>query len=249
MGLGIASKLRHSVRRRGVLGTAGRAARRLAEQVRTFASPLRRRERRLIEQTDRDFDGRHGVETGGFIPLDRLGVSPDGQNLGTAYSGTPPDLFRAALAALPIDYRSFTFVDFGSGKGRAVLMAAGYPFKRVVGVEFSPVLHRIAERNLATYRGERRCGVRLECADATTFPLPDGPLVCYFANPFQRDAMALAVDNVRASVERRPRPVYVVYFTPVLEDVLAAAPFLEKAGAGDLFSVYRTRVAARRLAA
>src|SRR5437763_11062946 len=40
------------------------------------------------------------------------------------------------------------FVDFGSGKGRVVYQAGRLPFRRVIGVEVSEELNRIARRNL-----------------------------------------------------------------------------------------------------
>jgi predicted RNA methylase len=41
-----------------------------------------------------------------------------------------------------------TFVDIGSGKGRALIIAAEYAFKRIIGVEYSPSLATICRRNL-----------------------------------------------------------------------------------------------------
>jgi hypothetical protein len=40
------------------------------------------------------------------------------------YQPTDPAEFREMMKALPIDFREFTFVDIGSGKGRTLLMAA-----------------------------------------------------------------------------------------------------------------------------
>jgi hypothetical protein len=45
--------------------------------------------------------------------------------------------------------QEFNFIDLGSGKGRVLLMAADYPFKRIIGVEFMPsVASRGAEEYL-----------------------------------------------------------------------------------------------------
>src|SRR3984893_15884987 len=73
----------------------------------------------------------------------------------------------------------FTFVDLGSGKGRTLLMASDYPFRRIVGVELIPVLHQGAQENLAKYRGESQKCFALEsiCGDATEFPFPNEPTV------------------------------------------------------------------------
>ena len=67
------------------------------------------------------------------------------------YQPTDAGLFQEMMAILPIDFREFTFVDLGSGKGRTLLMASEYPFRRIVGVEILPELHRAAEENIANY--------------------------------------------------------------------------------------------------
>ena len=56
----------------------------------------------------------------------------------SAYQPTEPALFHEMLAALNITFEDFTFIDLGSGKGRALLMASDYPFLRIVGVELLP---------------------------------------------------------------------------------------------------------------
>ena len=52
-----------------------------------------------------------------------------------------PARFRKVLASLQIAFHDYTFIDFGSGKGRALLLASEFPFKRIIGLEFSPELH------------------------------------------------------------------------------------------------------------
>jgi hypothetical protein len=64
------------------------------------------------------------------------------------YAPTATPGFRKKLN---IDPRNFTFIDFGSGKGRVLLIAAGLPFKAVVGIEFSRELHEIAVQNISRF--------------------------------------------------------------------------------------------------
>ena len=51
----------------------------------------------------------------------------------SAYQPTEPALFKEMMAILKIDFQEFTFIDMGSGKGRVLLMAADYPFRRILG--------------------------------------------------------------------------------------------------------------------
>ncbi len=77
-------------------------------------------------------------------------------------------------------------VDFGSGKGRVVYIAARhYPLRRVVGVEISPELSAVARRNVERHRHVLRCpDVELVTADVLHYPIPDDLTVAYFFNPF-----------------------------------------------------------------
>ena len=82
------------------------------------------------------------------------------------YSPTPRSTFFKLLRHLDVDYARFTFIDFGCGKGKVLLLAAELPFQRIIGIEFSPALARVAEENLKSYRGKRRCSnVQVTCAD------------------------------------------------------------------------------------
>jgi hypothetical protein len=119
--------------------------------------------------------------------------------------------------------KSFTFIDFGSGKGRALLVASEFGFQRILGVEFSRELHQIAEGNLRSYRGrKRRClAVSSVCERAEEFLLPDGDLVLYFYNPFEPEIMERVLRNVTAAWEKTPRTIYLLFirmrFRPVVE--------------------------------
>jgi hypothetical protein len=235
----VLNKLRKSIRRRGALGTVRHAAARLARPLLDLA-PAQRRMRRLKAERDRAFDERFGVDTGGVIPLDQLEIKGTTWEQGVPYWGIDPDDFARLLAALPVRPEEFTFVDYGSGKGRAVLLAAGHSFRKIVGVEFAPELDRVARENLRTYRGEVKCrDIDLVCGDALEFDLPQGPVVCYFYNPFEGEIMSRVVARIADSYRAAPRDVYVLYANPRHRDVWdRSGCFVPVSVSGD-FAVYR----------
>ena len=53
------------------------------------------------------------------------------------------------LDSLAIDASRFTFVDLGCGKGKPLMVAASYGFRRLVGVDISAECIAIARRNIA----------------------------------------------------------------------------------------------------
>jgi hypothetical protein len=77
------------------------------------------------------------------------------------YRPTDPQVFHEILMSLPIDHSQFIFVDLGSGRGRALLMPSDYPFRRILGVEVLPGLHRIAERNIRKYISPQQKGFEI----------------------------------------------------------------------------------------
>jgi hypothetical protein len=169
---------------------------------------------------------------------------------GHPYYASEPWLFGQIIAALNvgasrIDFREFTFVDLGSGKGRALLMASDFPFRRIAGVEFMPGLHQIAERNIARYSSNRQQCREIEslCLDVRDCEFPAGPLVVYMFNSFPEPVFAGVLENLRRSLEKDPRPAFVAYRYPQFESLLAKCPWLQKVAGTEQWAVYRNHIA------
>ena len=190
-----------------------------------FASRVRRAVRQFIygepkwierkRAADRVFDAEHGVETGGITRLKQLRIAPEG-NDGVDHIAVDPDHFAQAVAALEIDHRQFAFIDLGAGKGRALLLAAKFPFARLIGVEFAEELAAVARRNLARLgRSDPSvCRVEVVYADAAAFQLTQIPTVLFLYNPFGAATMTKVARNVRESLVRTPRELLVLYVNP-----------------------------------
>ena len=197
------------------------------------STPGRRRQR----YGDMEYDWEHRVNTtsgtvGWRARLLGLFHSP--------YQPTEPALFREMMASLPIEFNTFTFVDLGSGKGRTLLMASEYPFRRIVGVELLPALHQVAQENLPLYKSESKKCFALEavCGDATTFSFPAEPLVLYLFNPLPESGLRRVMANLDRSLSAYPRAVYVLYHNPLLEEVLSGSTGLRKIGGTEQYSIY-----------
>jgi len=197
------------------------------------STPARRRAR----YGDIDYDWDHRVDTTsatvtGADRLRGLFHSP--------YQPTEPALFREMVLSLRVDFSQSVFIDLGSGKGRTLLMASNYPFRRIVGVELLPALHRIAQENLCQYKSEsQKCfALTTICADASAFPFPEDPLVIYLFNPFPESGMRQVVANLEQSLRAHPRPVYILYHNPLLEYVLSENGLLRKIAGTHQYSVF-----------
>jgi hypothetical protein len=200
-------------------------------------------DRRKVQYGDLDYDFDHNVDT------TRANVSFRAQLIAALtshqYFPSEPWLFDEMMQALRVKFQDFTFVDLGSGKGRCLLMAAGYGFKKIIGVEFMPEWHHVAEENIRRFSAE--CAARgnpvpvIEslCLDACDFEFPDGALVLYLFNPFPEPVMATVLERLRQSLRSNPRAVNVVYRYPEFDGLLQRCAWLEKVAATQQWAVWR----------
>ena len=189
--------------------------------------------RRMRLYFDQQFDRKHGVDTSGIIYPSALDISEAQKKMSKEYEPTPVKAIRYILKSLMIDHSQYTFVDFGSGKGRVLLLASEYPYKNVIGIEFSRGLHLIAENNIKIWQRRARVECRTIqsiCMDAVEFHLPQEPLVLFFFTPFDVSIAHKVVNSICADFKSNPRPIQIVYYGGRQEflDVLAQTNFLRK---------------------
>jgi len=193
----------------------------------------------------RAWDVIHGVDTGGEIPLLDLNFENKHKTPGLEYQSHHPAIIRAGLRSLEIRHQDFTFVDFGCGKGRVLLVASEFPFRRIIGVEFAPQLAEAARQNLKTYRAKNQKCLEIEAitGDATAYELPPEPQVLYFYSPFALSVMEKVVHNIEVSLQKSPRDLLVL-FSGVLgmrDGTFGSRPQYERLQRGRYFDLYRHR--------
>ena len=187
-----------------------------------------------------EFDLVHDVETTRRVHLSDLAIDSPNWIHGVGYWPTSADLFEEALAGLDIRFEEFVFVDFGSGKGRALLMASELPFRRIIGVEFSPALHAIARQNIRRYRSStQKCrDVTSVCMDFTQFPIPQDPLFAFLYNPSSRQVMTALVRNLAESLQLQPREMWVLYVTPTYDVFEGGSTLLRRVKSSEKYAVF-----------
>jgi len=144
------------------------------------------------------------------------------------YAPSPWHVLPRALRYLGVSDRD-VFVEFGCGKGRVVHQAATRPFRRVVGVEISPVLAEAARRGLAARSYQHRCrDVEIVVADVRAFRVPDDLTIGYFYYPFKGETFESVLRGIIESIDRNPRRVRLIYVLPqvqVRSQILATGRF------------------------
>jgi len=227
---------RESLARNGFWPTAQTLVRNLWEFL-VESTPAQRHQR----YGDAEYDWDHRVNTTSAT------VSWRERLLGqfhSAYQPTEPGFFREMMEmmeSLKINFQEFTFIDVGSGKGRVLLMATDYPFRRILGIELLPDLHRIAQENIGIYKSEsQRCfAVEAVFGDVREFVFPAEPIVLYLFNPLPEAGLIDVITNLERSLENHPRTTYVLYHNPLLEHVLKERVTFTKIGGTHQYSLFR----------
>ncbi len=184
--------------------------------------------RASIEERFEAFDARFGTDTSAPV------FERNQQTSVHFYVPTTASVIYQILNSIPVQPDKSVFVDMGSGKGRALLVASEFPFAKIVGVELSEQLHRIAQENIRRYRpASQRCtAFDLQCMDALDYAYGDEPLVLFLFDPFGREILERVIAKLEASLKAKPREAYIVYVYPQYEDLLQTSPSLRKVQAG-----------------
>lgn len=192
---------------------------------------------------DHAFDDRFGTDTTAAVTPAEAHIPPERRLGATLYVPSHDGDITTMLTALAwpeAELARTTFVDLGSGKGRVVMLGAMRPFREVVGIELSPVLHATALANVALVRrrGALVAPVRLQNSDAADLVVPAGPLVVYLYHPFGAPLAAEVIGRLVAALAEAPRPVAILYGHPTMQqpygdDVFAGAGVFRLAVAGE----------------
>lgn len=171
---------------------------------------------------DRKFDALFFARTAPTANLRQLHVNSINRLSGSDYKATPTHVFGWAMAAIDENLSNFTFIDYGAGRGRVLMLASEYDFKHVIGIEFAAELHNDAIMNIQQFPRSRMKCRDVECIldDAVRFVPPDEPSVYFFFNPFGPAIFQDAIDKIVQSYRAHPRRLYVVLVDPVLADIV-----------------------------
>jgi len=145
------------------------------------------------------------------------------------YQATNYFLIEHALDFLKKEQANLHLVDFGSGKGRIMVVAAYYGFKKITGIDFSQSLCNEATINIEKIKPLfPSTDFELICDDAVNYPVKNDDTVFFFFNPFDEVVMLQVVKNILASLKKNERKIYVVYVNPLHKEIFLSAGFEEE---------------------
>ncbi len=144
------------------------------------------------------FDLRFGTDTFRIVALEDLKRSRNTQEWQGAhsYQAANPTLFSDILRGvisthLRSDFSKDIFLDYGCGKGRALILAIENKMARAEGVELSPELVQVAQGNIANYLSRKpqssavnSSSLQVHLGNALEFDPADDVSIFFFFNPF-----------------------------------------------------------------
>jgi SAM-dependent methyltransferase len=155
------------------------------------------------------------------VSTEELRLSPDGSN---PYSDTGREYLQTVLSSFNIT-ETDAIVDFGSGKGGALITLSDYPFAQITGVEISEDLVKVAKNNLDRLRIKN---VTLICGDARDLKDIDDYNYFYFFNPFPCSVMQDVMANIKQSLKKKSRRITIIYLNPICHSTVTAGGFFKK---------------------
>lgn len=175
------------------------------------------------------FDRTNGFDTSGHLETAAHAHKDVNASEVVPYAGSQPSIVRLALASLP-DIAGRVFIDLGCGKGRPLLVASEFPFRRLIGVELSPELVDIARSNarIVAERYPARPAIDVSVGDATRVVLPEAEIVCFMYHPFGRTLVGTLLATLGRQLAESGRHAFLVYYNPVHGDVVDGSPHFER---------------------
>jgi SAM-dependent methyltransferase len=177
---------------------------------------------------DLRFDWKYGTDTMRWVDRNALETQSDNRSHSAPYRATKVGPLLELMNRLHLP-RNCNFVDIGSGKGRVLLIASRYGFRKVVGIEFSGELCVIARKNAELFfsKTKQLSSIEVIEADATKYHFQPEDRVLFMYNPFDGVIMARVLDNIRTSLEQNPRRIWLIYNTPLYHDVIKKAALFQ----------------------
>jgi hypothetical protein len=202
--------------------------------------PSPRRARDLLQRTAfpvHPFDQMHSVDTSGLVPATHLVTGHANDEHITAYYGVAPSILRALIghwreSVPPYPIHSYTFIDVGSGKGRGVLVASEYSFRKVVGIELNPEMAATARHNVEHWirahsedpTAARLAPIELFEQDALDFELPCTPTLLFLFHPFEAPVLKQLLRRIETQFANRPGTLDLLYVNAECVNVIDRNP-------------------------
>jgi 16S rRNA G966 N2-methylase RsmD len=168
------------------------------------------------------YETRYDLDCRGRIEIDDLSKSVENERYekhGVLFASAQFEWMRKGIDALPMDLKTATLLDLGSGKGRMTCYAMQRGFGKVIGVEWSPELCSISHSNMENLISSTDSKSKYEFinGDAAKYRIPDDVDVIWMFNPFTGIVLEEVLQNIQNA--GRQKELYIIFANPPKESV------------------------------
>jgi hypothetical protein len=187
------------------------------------------------------FDQMHGVDTSGLVPAKHLVTGHTNDEHVTAYYGVAPSILRSLIERWretipPHPISSYTFIDIGAGKGRGLLVASEFHFRRIIGIELNPALVATARANTAHWISSHSADstapqlapIEILEQDALDYDFPATPSLIFLFHPFEAPVLRKLLRRIETRFAHRKNTLDILYVNAECADVLDRNPAFEQ---------------------
>jgi len=164
------------------------------------------------------YDHQFSLKTNTSVQLMNMEVESVSVVHARHYQATHYRLFFKVMSQLNLPWDKFNFIDFGSGKGRCLLMAGILGFKNVIGIEFAKDLCEWAKRNKLSFQNNfpqiKLPPMTIINDDALNFIPQTKNNVFFFYNPFDGIILKEVLKNCTQNSLSNSRDYY-IYINPL----------------------------------
>jgi SAM-dependent methyltransferase len=158
---------------------------------------------------------RLGLKTGQFD----LGVVQGWIGDKAAYEPVDYLCFDIIMRHVEIAPQKSVFLDYGCGKGRAVILAALQPFRKVIGIETTPALSDIAKQHVQRVHEKLVAkDIIVVTTDARFYTVPDDVTHIFLYNSFSGEVLVDVLKQIKSSLLRKKRKLTIMYVLPAKND-------------------------------
>jgi len=157
------------------------------------------------------FEKRYKLDTRTEVAIDDLDISQEDKQHADKYKPTRARYFRKIMEKVDLG-REGVLVDVGCGKGRILLLAAEHGFDQVIGLEISPALCQIAERNVDAFRkvNPESGSIKVVCTNILDYQMTGNENVFFLYSPFGYSVTDRFLEMVRESLKKHPRDLCLI---------------------------------------
>ncbi len=170
---------------------------------------------------------KYGLTTTGTDDLVKS-VSEKDRKHASIYQPINYYIAEALFERLGEKHKQTGFLDAGCGKGRAMVMALHFGFRRASGFDISPEMCYDALTNLEAIENVFPDALwEVVCEDATKYRIDENIGVIFLFNPFDEVIMKPFIAQVMKSLVQHSRPMMILYANPQCKKLWIQAGFEE----------------------